>query len=75
MSWIKDLYIKQLELEIARLEDAGVRPDQAYEKASERAYYLARDAMAAEADMLRARRKDEAVAGTVGSLRKRPREH
>jgi hypothetical protein len=70
MSWIKDLYIKQLELEIARLEDAGVRPDQAYEKASERAYYLARDAMAEEADMLRARRKDEAVTQTINTLRK-----
>jgi hypothetical protein len=58
MSLIKDIYIRELETEWSKLEDAGVPTDLAYQLAGKRAYDNVREAMARRADMERLLRKE-----------------
>ena len=56
----KDLYIEELERLASELEDEGMDPDAAYERAGDLAYDTSRDRYADMADQARQRAKDEA---------------
>ena len=58
MSLIKDLYIRELEQQWAKYEEAGVPTDLAYQLASKDAYGLTREAMARNADAARLYNKE-----------------
>lgn len=55
----KDLYIAEVERIQAELEDAGMKPDRAYDIASERAYPAVQDRLADMADDLKKRERGE----------------
>lgn len=59
MGYFKDLYIQELEREMAELEAQGVPSDKAYELAGQRAYAGLRETLAERADSLRKKEKGE----------------
>ena len=58
MGWVKDEYIRLLELRMEVLEAEGYTPEQAYELAGQEAYKLLPDRLADRADRVRQAIKD-----------------
>lgn len=58
MSYVKDLYIAELEEKYNKLLDQGMDPDKAYEQAGDQAYKGLGDKMADLADRERLRQKE-----------------